>query len=72
MNNYFYTQSLNIVAWLISKDFKIKETTKIDKGTLFCFERSESLNQAINDYNINIELKKFIGAFREVKKFINK
>ena len=72
MNNYFSVMSLNLVAWLISKDFEIIETALINNQVTFFFEKSPELSEAINDYNNNIELKKFLGAFKQVKQIMYK
>jgi hypothetical protein len=70
MRNYFYTESLNVAAWLVSRGFNIDNTTKIGNLTRFNFIRSEQLISEINNYNQNIELKKFITAFRDVKRLL--
>lgn len=64
---YFQTASLNMVAWLITKGFNIKDTKKLDGQTIFYFDRNEEVQKAVNDYNSNYELKKFISNFRKVK-----
>jgi hypothetical protein len=65
MKNYFYTSSLNMTAWLHSKRFEIVNIVKLDKP-IFYFTRTDELEKSINDYNNNIELKTFIGAFRYI------
>jgi hypothetical protein len=70
--NTYYTQSLNIAAYLKFKGFKILNSETIKNITTFYFERTDSLNQAIKDYNNDTELKMFITAFREVKEMIKK
>jgi hypothetical protein len=66
-NILFQTSSLNIVAWLLTKGFTVKEKIKIDNQTVFFFDRNNTLQQAINDYNNNQELKNFIAKFKIVK-----
>lgn len=66
-NNTFQTSSLNIVAWLMVKDRAVSDKKKINGKTIFYFDRDEDLQKDIDEYNNNIELKKFIGKFREVK-----
>ena len=67
MNSLFQTSSLNLVAWLLVKGFKVKEKIKIDNSTIFYFDRVHELQQAINEYNQNQELKDFIAKFKLVK-----
>ena len=69
MKNYYYTGSLNMASWLYSKGFEIINITKLDKAVLY-FDRSEELEKSIEEYNKNLELKKFITAFKEVKQQI--
>jgi hypothetical protein len=63
----FHTSSLNIVAWLLSKGYQIKDKVKINNQTVFFFDRDENLQKVIDEYNNNQELKLFISKFREVK-----
>ena len=72
MNNYFTVMSLNMVAWLVSKGFPIVETATINNQITFFFEKSQALSEAINAYNSNIELKRFLGAFKQVKEMVYK
>jgi hypothetical protein len=67
MDNLFQTSSLNLVAWLLVKGQKIKDYVKIDNQTIFYFDRTDNLQDIINQYNNNVELKKFITKFREVR-----
>lgn len=68
--SYFQTASLNMVAWLITKEFAIKDTKKLDGQTIFYFDRTEDVQLAVNEYNNNYELKKFIANFKKVKELI--
>jgi len=69
-NNIFQTSSLNIVAWLMTKGYDVKDQKKINNNTIFYFERDDNLQSAINEYNNNIPLKEFISNFRKVKMMI--
>jgi hypothetical protein len=60
-----------MVAWLVSKGFEVVETSTVNNQITFFFEKSEELSDAISAYNSNIELKKFLGAFREVKAMVH-
>lgn len=66
-NNIFQTSSLNIVAWLMVKNRTVVDKKKINGKTVFYFDRDETLQNDIDEYNSNVDLKKFIGKFREVK-----
>lgn len=67
MSTLFQTSSLNIVAWLLTRGYDIKDKIKIDNQTVFFFDRDENLQKVINEYNNNKELKDFIAKFRQVK-----
>lgn len=67
MNNIFQTSSLNIVAWLMTKGYEVKDHKKINNSTIFYFERDKNLQSALNEYNNNTSLKEFISNFRKVK-----
>jgi len=67
MNNVFQTSSLNIVAWLLTKGYQVKEKMRLNNSTIFYFDRDENLQKTIDEYNNNKELKDFISKFREVK-----
>jgi dolichyl-phosphate-mannose--protein O-mannosyl transferase len=67
MNGIFQTSSLNIVAWLMTKGYVVKDKKRIDNSTIFYFDRDENLQKFLNEYNNNKELKSFISKFREVK-----
>jgi len=70
MDKLFQTSSLNLVAWFLTKDIQIKEKVNIGDVTVFYFNRTDELQKAINEYNQNIELKKFITKFKQVREII--
>lgn len=70
MDKLFQTSSLNLVAWVLTKDIQIKEKVNIGDVTVFYFDRTDELQKAINEYNQNIELKKFITKFKQVREII--
>jgi hypothetical protein len=67
MNNIFQTSSLNIVAWLMTKGYEVKDRKRINNSTIFYFDRDDKLQEVIDEYNSNTVLKDFIAKFREVK-----
>jgi hypothetical protein len=67
MNNIFQTSSLNIVAWLMTKGYEVKDRKRINNSTIFYFDRDDKLQKVIDEYNSNKTLKDFIAKFREVK-----
>ena len=69
-NSIFQTSSLNIVAWLMTKGYEVKDQKKINNSTIFYFERDNNIQSAINEYNNNTSLKEFISNFRKVKMMI--
>lgn len=70
MKDYFYTSSMNIAAWLLSKGFEVEQKTRLDNQTVLYFKRSPELQQALNDYNNNKELKSFITCYGKVRDVI--
>lgn len=70
MKDLYYTHSLNIAAYLVYKGFNIQGKVKSNTSTSFYFQRSKELDQAVIDYNNDIELKKFITAFKTVKDYM--
>ena len=70
MDRLFQTSSLNIVAWLMTKKYEVKDKKRIDDRTIFYFDRDENIQEAINEYNNNIELKEFISNFKKIKTMI--
>lgn len=67
MDSVFQTSSLNLVAWLMVKGFEVNDHIKINNQTIFYFDRVDGLQEAINQYNNNTELKLFITKFKKVK-----
>jgi hypothetical protein len=74
MNNeeLYFTQSLNIAAFLKYKGFEVKKVLPNQGITTFYFERSDSVFDAIREYNNNSDLKRFINSFREIKEMIKR
>lgn len=70
MENNFCTESLNLVAWLIMHEQPIANTFFSNGVTLFCFNRTPEIEKLIKEYDNNLELKKFIVAFRKVKEIV--
>ncbi len=70
INDYFVTQSLNVAAYLLFKGFQVKNFKKEDGFASFCFDKSEKVFEAVNEYNQSGELKRFINCFREIKKML--
>lgn len=71
INSLFQTSSLNLVAWLLLKGFKVIEIVKVSNQSIFYFERNDDLQRAIDAYNQNTELKAFIGQFKKVKDMLS-
>jgi len=67
---YFVTQSLNVSAYLRFKGFEIREVRKDGKTASFCFDKSNEVFDAVNEYNQDNDLKKFITSYREIRSFI--
>ena len=66
--NLYFTQSLNVAAWLIHRDIEFKCKSIDDNGkVVFYFERTPDTKLAVDEYNSNQEIRGFITAFRKVK-----
>jgi hypothetical protein len=71
MNNIFQTSSLNVAAWLLTKDIEPVNCISIkNQQALFFYERSEKLTNALDEYEVNKEIKLFISKFKQVKEMI--
>ncbi len=68
--NLYFTQSLNIAAWLMSKNIKFMCKTAEAGVTTFYFERTPETKLAIDEYNSNQELKGFISAFKDIRNIL--
>ena len=67
---YFVTQSLNVGAYLRFKGFEIRDVRKDGKTVSFCFDKSNEVFDAVNEYNQDNDLKKFITSYREIRSLI--
>jgi hypothetical protein len=74
MNNskFYFTQSLNVAAFLLYKGFQVKNVLTTNGITTFYFDRCDEVFDAVRDYNTNTDLKKFITAFRDIKDMIKR
>jgi hypothetical protein len=70
MNEMFYCRSLNLVAFLMSKGVEPEGYNDRGKNLTFYFKKDDRLQDTINQYNENKELKEFITAFKQVKDII--
>jgi hypothetical protein len=70
MNEMFYCRSLNLVAFLMSKGVQPEGYNDRGKNLTFYFKKDDRLQEVINMYNENKELKEFITAFKQVKDII--
>ena len=67
---YFVSQSLNVAAYLKFKGFEIKNVKRDDKTVSFCFDKSPEVFDAVNEYNQDNDLKRFITSYREIRSLI--
>lgn len=70
MTEMFYCRSLNLVSYLLSKGVNPEGYNDKGKNLTFYFKKNDQLQEAIDSYNNNKELKEFIAAFKEVKDLI--
>lgn len=71
MKDLYYTQSLNLAAYVMSKGFEPVGKRKTDRGVTIYFTKTDALHDAVRDYNKHEDLKKFIASFRELKNYLN-
>lgn len=71
MQDLYYTQSLNLASYLISKGFEPVGKRKAIKGVTIYFNKSDQLHDTVRAYNKDENLKKFIAAFKELKSYLN-
>lgn len=72
MEDKFYTQSLNLAAYIKANGIDIISHDKQNKVTTFYFERNQKLQDVINAYNKDEKIKKFITCFKEIKELAHK
>lgn len=68
--NLFQTSSLNIAAWLLTKDIEPLNYVTVGNQTVFFYERSNSLKYALDEYDNNKELKLFISKFKQIREMV--
>jgi hypothetical protein len=68
--NVFKTSSLNIASWLLVKEVEPLDYITVKGVTTFFYERSDVLDKYLTEYDNNVELKKFIGKFRQVREMV--
>lgn len=67
---YFVT-SIYLNAFLLSKDFEVIKTAKLDSGKVALFyNNSDELHEAIAEYKINEEIKGFVNKLHDVRDMI--
>ena len=66
----FYTASLNLVAYLITKGRNYVEIKKYKGSSLFGFESTSDLDDAIREYKNDRKIQSFISEMRKVKSVI--
>lgn len=71
MNDLYYTQSLNLAAFLMSKGFDPVGKRKVNGSVTIYFNKTDQLHDGVREYNKNEDLKKFISSFRELKQYLN-
>jgi hypothetical protein len=67
MENLYKIKSFNVVAYLRLKGFSMVKVQKENNEASFYFDKSKELFDAVDEYNNNDELKKFISSFKEVR-----
>lgn len=68
MDNLYYLMSLNVIAYIKMKGFKVDHIEKTDnKRIKYWFKNSEQLQQTIQRYKDNKELKEFVRLLKETK-----
>lgn len=72
MEDLYYTQSLNLAAYLKYKGKEPINSETINRITTFYFDKDEETHRIVRDYNSNTEIKEFIAAFRDIKHMIKK
>jgi hypothetical protein len=71
MKDLYYTQSLNLAAFIMSKGINPVGKTKSSGSVTIYFDKTDQLHDVVRDYNKQEELKKFIASFRDLKQYLN-
>lgn len=72
MNEFYYTQSLNLAAYLVMNGHELQGYRKNEYATTMYFIKTEELFKHLDQYNQDLKLKKFIASFKTLKSIINK
>ena len=73
MDDLFYTHSLNLGAYIIANGIDPIGKREHENGKkVIYFAKTSELQKIVNNYNNDNEIKKFIGAFRELKSYLFK
>lgn len=68
----FSTLSTNIVAFLLMNEIEPDDMVKSANNTYFFYERTQKLQDSLEEYNEDVRLKKFISCFKRVKEMTRK
>jgi len=66
-SNIFYTSSIHLVSYLDSKGVRYVGINKFNDKNLFLFERNEELQNNMNAYHADKNLKSFLESFKKIK-----
>ena len=70
INNYFETSELSLSSALLCLGYKLLIVEKRNPKSLFMFERTEFIDQAIQGFwagEVRVEPKAYFNAIKEVK-----
>lgn len=71
MKDLYYTQSLNLAAYLMAHGFEPVGKRKNSKSVTIYFEKTDALHDCVRQYNKDEELKRFIASFKRLKTYLN-
>ena len=70
-NKLYFVTSIYLNAFLLSKDFEVIKTAKLDSGRVALFYLdSDELHETIAEYKVNVEIKSFVNKLHDVRDMI--
>lgn len=68
--NLYYTQSLNLAAYLKWNGKEPIKSETVNGITTFYFDKDEETYKIVTRYNNDLDMKRFITCFRDIKRMI--
>lgn len=65
--HYFTTSNINLTAFLCKNGFNYVEAKRYNKSVMFYFEKSSDLEDCVNDFFANKDLRGYLEYVRAIR-----